>query len=114
MRADKIRILPYQSLQGNDCQIRTSAFCIDKRLVVLLDRLVHVIQMILVITECRQPFVRRVIVHLQILADDPLAERFRDFSCLIIDETQKISGFGMLFIQLKTEAEHLCGAGQIS
>ncbi len=113
MRADKIRILPDQSLQRNNGQIRASAFGIGQGLIVFLDRLVHIVQMILVIPERREPFVRRVIVHLQVLADDPLAERFRHFARFIIDQPEKIPRFGMILIQLQAEAEHLRCPGQV-
>ena len=56
---------------------------------------------------------RQIFIRLEILADDPLRQGVHRLSHLKIDKTEKISGIGILLIEIQTFFQIYGGAGKI-
>ena len=96
-----------------DRQILAALLTVQQRLVKLLDRLIHQIQLRIVRLHLVQVRVRDVLLRLIVGADDPLGQRLHRLPGLIVNESQKVPGIDILLVELQALPQTVCRTGHI-
>ena len=105
MCVQKFAIDRQHLFQLNNGQIITSLLAIYQRLIVFSQTGIYCIQPRRIILNGLYIFICNILAALETAADDPLGQGFHSHSHLIINQSQKVSCIGILFINLQTFAQ---------